>query len=54
MTALATRDGLEIVEVKRESHSAKEASQRPVFNEMIDEMRAGKFNGILDTGGRPH
>lgn len=47
MTALATRDGLEIVEVKRESHSAKEASQRPVFNEMIDEMRAGKFNGIL-------
>lgn len=47
MTALAARDGLEIVEVKRESHSAKEASQRPVFNEMIDEMRAGKFNGIL-------
>ena len=47
MTALAARDGLEVVEVKRESHSAKEASQRPVFNEMIDEMRAGKFNGIL-------
>ena len=47
MTALAARDGLEIVEVKRESHSANEASQRPVFNEMIDEMRAGKFNGIL-------
>ncbi len=47
MTALAARDGLEIVEVKRESHSAKEASQRPVFNEMIDEMRSGKFNGIL-------
>ncbi len=47
MSALAARDGLEIVEVKRESHSAKEASQRPVFNEMIEEMRAGKFNGIL-------
>ena len=47
MSALAARDGLEVVEVKRESHSAKEASQRPVFNEMIDEMRAGKFNGIL-------
>ena len=47
MTVLAARDGLEIVEVKRESHSAKEASQRPVFNDMIDEMRAGKFNGIL-------
>lgn len=47
MRALAARDGLDVVTVKRESHSAKEASQRPVFNEMIDEMRAGKFNGIL-------
>jgi len=47
MTALAAREGLEIVEVRRESHSAKEASQRPVFNEMIDEVRAGRFNGIL-------
>jgi len=47
MTALAAREGLEIVVIKKESHSAKEASQRPVFNEMIDEMRAGKFNGIL-------
>lgn len=47
MTALAAREGLEVAVVKKESHSAKEASQRPVFNEMIDEMRAGKFNGIL-------
>lgn len=47
MSALAARDGLEVVEVKRESHSAKEASQRPVFNEMLDGIRAGKFNGIL-------
>src|SRR3989338_723502 len=47
MTALAAREGLEVVVIKKESHSAKEASQRPIFNEMIDEMRAGKFNGIL-------
>src|SRR3990167_6337696 len=47
MTALAAREGLEITVIKRESHSAKEASQRPIFNEMIDEMRAGEFNGIL-------
>jgi len=47
MTALATRDGLEIVVVKRESHSAKETGQRPVFNEMTEEIRAGKYNGIL-------
>ena len=47
MAALAARDGLDVVEVKRESHSAKETDQRPVFNEMLKEMRAGKFNGIL-------
>ncbi len=47
MTALATRDGLEIVEIKRESHSAKETNQRPVFNEMLEEIRVGTYNGIL-------
>jgi site-specific DNA recombinase len=47
MTALAARDGLEVVAVKRESHSAKETGQRPVFNELLDEIRAGKYNGIL-------
>lgn len=47
MAALADRDGLEVVEVKRESHSAKETGQRPVFNEMLEELRIGKYDGIL-------
>lgn len=47
MQSLAERDGLEIVEVKRESHSSKEAGQRPVYNELIAEIKDGKFNGIL-------
>jgi len=47
MSALAARDGLDVVVTKRESHSAKETGQRPVFNEMLDELRAGKYNGIL-------
>jgi DNA invertase Pin-like site-specific DNA recombinase len=47
MMSLAERDGLEIVEVKRESHSSKEVGQRPVYNELINEIRQGKFNGIL-------
>lgn len=47
MLALAEREGLEIVAMKRESHSAKETGQRPVFNEIIEELQAGKFNGIL-------
>ncbi len=47
MLALAEKENLEIVEMKRESHSAKEAGARPIFNEIVDEIRAGKFNGIL-------
>src|SRR4051812_44758848 len=47
MLQLAERDGLEIVEMKRESHSAKETGQRPIFNEIIEELKQGKFNGIL-------
>lgn len=47
MQSLAEREGLQIVEIKRESHSSKEVGQRPVYNEMISEIRQGKFNGIL-------
>ena len=47
MTRLAEKDGLNIVEVKRESHSSKEVGQRPVYNELLAEIRTGKFNGIL-------
>ena len=47
MLQLAEREGLEVVDMKRESHSAKETGQRPVFNEIIEEIRVGKYNGIL-------
>jgi len=47
MTTLAEREGLEIVEIKRESHSSKEVGKRPVYNELLQEVREGKFNGIL-------
>lgn len=47
MLQLAEREGLEIVTMKRESHSAKETGQRPIFNEIIEELKQGKFNGIL-------
>ena len=30
MTAIAERDGLDIVEIKRESHSSKDVGQRPI------------------------
>jgi len=47
MLQLAEREGLDVVEIKRESHSAKDTGQRPIFNEIIEEIRQGKFNAIL-------
>jgi DNA invertase Pin-like site-specific DNA recombinase len=47
MLQIAERDGLDIVEMRRESHSAKNSSERPVFNSIVKDIRAGKFNGIL-------
>jgi DNA invertase Pin-like site-specific DNA recombinase len=47
MTQLAEREGLHITEIKREAHSSKEVGQRAVYNELLAEIRQGKFNGIL-------
>ena len=47
MLQIAEREGLEIAEIRRESHSAKATGQRPVFNEIINDIRLGKFGGIL-------
>jgi DNA invertase Pin-like site-specific DNA recombinase len=47
MLQVAEREKLEIVAMKRESHSAKETGQRPIFNEIVSELYDGKFNGIL-------
>ena len=47
MQAIAERKNLNIVEVKRESYSAKASGKRPVFKELLNEIDAGKYNGIL-------
>jgi len=47
MRDLAKKDDLNIVEIKKESHSAKISGQRPVFMQLLEEIRNGKFNGIL-------
>ncbi|MFA5934553.1 MAG: recombinase family protein [Candidatus Paceibacterota bacterium] len=47
MLTIAQRDGLNIIEIYRESHSAKDCGQRPVFNQLILDLKSGKFNGIL-------
>ncbi len=47
MLTLSQRDNLQIVDIYRESHSAKDCGQRPVFNQMILDIKEGKFDGIL-------
>src|SRR3989344_59425 len=47
MLAIADRDGLEIIDIRREAHSAKDSGQRPVFKELLEDIRRGRYNGIL-------
>src|SRR3989339_258854 len=47
MLQLAEREGLNVIEMRRESHSAKSTGERPVYNELLADIRKGKFTGIL-------
>lgn len=47
MLAIAEREKLNVVDIKREAHSAKASGQRPVFLEILGDLRSGKYNGIL-------
>jgi DNA invertase Pin-like site-specific DNA recombinase len=47
MLQIAERDGLEVVDIRRESHSAKDSGQRPVFTEILTDIRSGRYTGIL-------
>lgn len=47
MSEMALRDKLVIKEIRRESHSAKMSGQRPVFSQLLTDIREGMFNGIL-------
>lgn len=47
MQAMATREGLNVVTVKKESFSAKQSGCRPVFNQILHDVRNGEYDGIL-------
>jgi len=47
MLTLAEREGLEVVDIRRESHSAKDSGQRPVFKEILEDVKIGRFSGLL-------
>lgn len=47
MLALAKRENLKIADIRQEAHSAKATGQRPIFNQIIEDINKGLFNGIL-------
>ncbi len=47
MQAIADRNHLNVVDIKRESYSAKESGKRPVFKQLLKEVSEGTYNGIL-------
>ncbi len=47
MQAMADREGLNVVAIKEESFSAKQSGCRPVFNQLLHDIRNGDYNGIL-------
>jgi site-specific DNA recombinase len=47
MLQIAERENLEIIDIRREAHSAKDSGQRPVFKELLEDIKIGRYNGIL-------
>jgi len=47
MTTLAKKEDIFIKDIRSESYSAKISGSRPVFNQMIEDIRSGLFNSIL-------
>lgn len=47
MRQTAERDNLNIVDIRREPHSAKDSGKRPVFLEILNDINSGRYTGIL-------
>lgn len=47
MLELAAKENINVVDIRRESHSAKSTGERLVFNELLGDIQSGKFNAII-------
>ncbi len=47
MSDMATRLGIYVKDIKKESHSAKMSGKRPVFAQIIEDIRSNIYDGIL-------
>lgn len=46
-TELSQKMGLKVVKIIKEAESAKEPDIRPKFREMVEEIKKGKYEGII-------
>jgi DNA invertase Pin-like site-specific DNA recombinase len=47
MQDLAKKEGFKVAKILQESHSAKQSGQRPVFMQLLAEIRSGEVNSVL-------
>lgn len=47
MLQIAEKENLEIIDIRRESKSAKDSDKRPVFKEILSDISEERFNAIL-------
>ncbi len=47
MSEMALKEEIFIKEIRQEKHSAKMSGQRPVFNQLLADIKSGMFRGIL-------
>ena len=47
MLQIAERENLEVIDIRRESKSAKDSGNRPVFKELLSDVKQEKFNAVL-------
>jgi len=47
MMAVADREGITVQAIKQESHSAKQSATRPIFLELVEDLRTGKYDALL-------
>ncbi len=47
MLEIAERESLNIIDIRREAHSAKDSGQRPVFKEILEDIRRDRYDGII-------
>lgn len=47
MSDLAKKEGFKVAKILQESHSAKQSGQRPVFMQLLEDIRSGEVNSVL-------